>query len=277
MNTSPVFRWLGIAGIELGSEDQVLVIDPYFTRIPFWRQWFGSVHPNSALVRKMLPVCHYVLVTHAHWDHLMDVPEVANYTGAVVFGSHNTCKLLGILGVPYEQVREIRDGDKLTFGPFEARVFQSEHKKAPGFLPGKISPNLRPPLRARDYRMDYCFSFLISAKGRTLLTDPGEHPKQVETADILLISPHYDFAYLQSLLHQARPKVVIPNHWDDIWRSLSKPIRPMIKPPTWSFPLLKRIDLLQFKRTIQQIDPNIQVLVPEMFAAYSLYDVLSIT
>jgi L-ascorbate metabolism protein UlaG (beta-lactamase superfamily) len=276
MNTSPMFRWLGIAGIELRLDDQVLVIDPYFTRIPFWQQWFGSVRPNSALISEMLRACNYILVTHAHWDHLMDVPEVAEFTGAIAFGSFNTCQLLRVLAVPDDQVREVRSGDKLTLGPFEARAFLSQHKKAPGFLPGRISSNLRPPLRARDYRMDCCFSFMISVGDCTLLTDPGEHPDQVESADVLLVSPHHDLAYLQPLLKRIHPKVVIPNHWDDIWRPLSKPVRPMIKPPTRSFPPIKRTSLLQFKQTVEQIDPAIRVFIPEMFTLYSLYDIMGI-
>jgi L-ascorbate metabolism protein UlaG (beta-lactamase superfamily) len=276
MNTSLMFRWLGIAGIELRLDDQVLVIDPYFTRIPFWQQWFGRVRPNSALIREMLPTCNYILVTHAHWDHLMDVPEVANFTGAVVFGSYNTCQLLRILGVPSQQVQEIQSGNKLTLGPFGASVFLSEHKPAPGFLPGRISSNLRPPLRARDYRMDCCFSFLISTRNCILLTDPGERSDQAESADVLLVSPHHDFAYLQPLLQRAHPKVVIPNHWDDIWRPLPKPVRPMTKPPTLSFPPIKRISLLQFKQAIEQIDPTIQVFIPEMLTPYNLYDIIGI-
>jgi L-ascorbate metabolism protein UlaG (beta-lactamase superfamily) len=176
MLASLMFRWLGIAGIELRMDDQILVVDPYFTRIPFWQQWFGSIRPNSALVRQMLPACNYVLVTHAHWDHLMGVHDVANFTGAGVFGSANTCRLLALLGVPKEQVREIREGAKLVLGTFEVEVFLSEHKAAPGFFLGKIPSKLRPPLRARDYRMDSCFSFRIATRNCTLLTDPGEHP-----------------------------------------------------------------------------------------------------
>jgi hypothetical protein len=75
---------------------------------------------------------------------------------------------------------------------------------------------------------------------------------------------------LESLLRHMHPKIIIPNHWDDIWSPLSTPIRPMIRPPTWSFPPIKRIDLAQFKQTVEQIDPAIQVFIPEMFVSYDL-------
>ncbi len=274
MNASPTFRWLGIAGLELGVEDQVLVIDPYFTRIPFWRQWIGRIELNRPLVREKLPVCTHLLVTHAHWDHLMDVPEVANSTGARVYGSANTCQLLRLLGVPGEQVQEIRSGDRLDLSPFEVKVFASEHMKVPWFSPGPIAHNLRPPLRARDYRMDCGFSFLISVGDRVLLTDPGERPDRVERADLLLVSPFHNLVYLRSLLPRVHPRVVIPNHWDDLWRPLSKPLRPMIRPPVWSLPPIQRVNLPNFKRTIEQVDPTFRVLIPEIFTFYKLSDIL---
>jgi len=274
MNASPTFRWLGIAGLELGGDDQVLAIDPYFTRIPFWRQWIGRIEPDRALVREKIPVCRHVLVTHAHWDHLMDVPEVANSTGASVYGSANTCQLLRLLGVPGERVHEIRSGDSLNLGPFKVKVLPSEHMKVPWFSPGPITQDLRPPLRARDYRMDSCFSFLISVGNRVLLTDPGERPDPVATADILLVSPYHDNAYLRSLLPRVNPKVVIPNHWDDLWRPLSKPVRPMMGPPSWSFPPVQRVNLSHFKQAVEQLDTTVRVLIPEMFTVYELADIM---
>jgi L-ascorbate metabolism protein UlaG (beta-lactamase superfamily) len=44
------FRWLGTAGIELVVNDQVLLIDPYFTRLPVWKLVSGRVRPNRALI-----------------------------------------------------------------------------------------------------------------------------------------------------------------------------------------------------------------------------------
>ncbi len=50
------------------------------------------------------PRCDFVLVTHAHWDHLMDVPDVVLNTGATALGSANTCQLLALLGVAPEPI-----------------------------------------------------------------------------------------------------------------------------------------------------------------------------
>src|SRR5512137_2297982 len=103
-------RWLGVAGIELRLNGQTLAIDPYFTRAPL-RRMLERMHPDRRLVAGQLPRCDYVLVTHPHYDHLADVPEVVRNTGATALGSANACRLLAALGVPAQQVRQIGAGD----------------------------------------------------------------------------------------------------------------------------------------------------------------------
>ncbi len=81
------FRWLGVAGIELRVNEQILALDPFLTRPPFRRMWFGRVRSDSALVVTTIPQCNVILITHAHHDHLMDVPEIIQQTGATAYGA----------------------------------------------------------------------------------------------------------------------------------------------------------------------------------------------
>src|SRR6476469_5100817 len=118
MHNSVSFRWLGVAGVELTANGRTLVVDPFFSRPPFMRFLFGRIEPNRRLVQEKVISCDYVLVSHAHWDHIMDVPEVALHTGALAFGSQNTCRLLALLGVPEKQVRLIRAEDVLNLDGF---------------------------------------------------------------------------------------------------------------------------------------------------------------
>ncbi len=275
MTSSPSFRWLGVAGVELTWQDRILAVDPYFTRISFMRQWFGRVLPDASLVKSHLPACDYLLVTHAHYDHLMDVPVAAQTTGASVYGSPNTCRLLGVLGVPDRQVHEIRGGGVFVCEPYGIRVVSSDHIRVPLFSSGSLRTNLQPPLRARDYRMDVSLSFQIRLGDVTLLTDPGAHPQGAPQADILLVNPHYDARHLRSLQQRVQPRLVIPNHWDDMWAPLSQPQRSWFTPPNRSTPWLKRINLAELQRSVHQFDPAIRVLVPERFAPYDLYDILN--
>ena len=270
MGAHTLFRWLGAAGIELQSAGQVLAIDPYFTRLPFRRQLFGRVAPDGALVATHMPRCDVVLVTHAHYDHLLDVPEVARNTGARVYGSGNTCGLLRALGVPEGQIRQVGAGDALSLGAFQVQVLPAVHRRTPGFGPGRLSSDLRPPLRARDYRMDSALSFLIAAQDVRLLTDPGGPLHVEQPVDLLLLAPHLGPGRYGPILCAAHPKTVIPSHWDDFWRPLSKPLRPMLCPPRWALPPLRRVNLAAFCKGVEQIVPGTVVFVPEVLRVYDV-------
>jgi hypothetical protein len=232
--------------------------------------WFGRVRPNKELIAEKIRRCDFVLVTHAHFDHIMDVPDVVQNTGAAVWGSPNSCRLLSVCGVPQDKIHEIEVGDEFTLGDFHIEVRRCHHVELPGFLSGTVSPVLKPPLRVRDYRMDDYFSFRISAQGLRLLTDPGSCPGEAAPADAVFVIPFQDRGYYETLLRVVKPKVIIPYHFDDHFRSLSKPFRACFKPPRWEFPPLQRMSVTELKQMIERISPGTKVLIPEAFRAYDL-------
>ncbi len=269
-------RWLGVAGIELRANEQILVIDPFVTRPPFRRMWWGRVRSDSDLAAATVPNGDFVLVTHAHWDHVMDVPAVIEQTKAIAYGSPNTCQLLAILGVPEEYLYEIKVGDQLTLGTFEVAIFPAEHGLVMGrpFATGSLARNLRPPLRMRDYRMDVCFSFLIEVGGLRFLDWSSEQIHLAPLADVLFVKPFREQAYYEALLGVVQPGVVIPIHWDDFMRPLTQPLRPMLKPPRMAFPPFARVDLTAFSQLIKRITPQTQMFLPEIFHIYELSEFL---
>lgn len=46
-----IWRWLGLAGIELSTRGQVLVIDPCLSRFPLYRMWLGRLETGGAIRR----------------------------------------------------------------------------------------------------------------------------------------------------------------------------------------------------------------------------------
>lgn len=270
MDTRLTFRWLGVAGIELSLDGQVLAIDPFFSRFPLRRACFGRVSPDRALVAASMPRCDFVLVTHAHWDHVLDVPELVRLTGALALGSANTYRLLSLSGVPCPRLRRIGVGDRLALGRFRVRVLPNEHGTVLGrqVLSGPLRPHLQPPLRARDYRSDSCFGFLVEAGGCRLLRWGSNLAERAPTADVLFIGVHGPPALLKPLLEAVRPRVVIPIHWDDFFRPLSQPLRPMLASPQLALPPLQRVDLGEFRRTVQRLAPRARMLIPEIFEPY---------
>jgi L-ascorbate metabolism protein UlaG (beta-lactamase superfamily) len=255
-------RWLGVAGIEIVSDKQTLLIDPYLSRAPIWKSYLGRIQPDPQAIDK-IQRADLILVTHSHFDHLLDVPEIVNRTGARVYGSQNTCKLLTTLGVPPEWVKVIKPGGSLSLGEFSARAFPFEHARVPGYGCGPLPHNLTTPLHARDYRMDYGLCYRIEADGVSFLTDPGYQPDVNVPTSVLLTQPYHDEAYYREMLPLIQPKTVIPIHWDNLFSHGYS--RPYFQPPAFRWPPVRRIDLEEFKAMIQKISPSITVLIPKRF------------
>ena len=263
-------RWLGVAGLEFGFDGHVLLVDPYLTRIPFWRMWVGRPAPAHDLLARHFGQVDDILITHPHFDHLLDVPEIAQRSHARVAASHNGCRLLEAAGLPAAQVRELHADDVLHLGPFQVEVRHAQHGLAPGFGAGELPPHLHAPLRARDYRMDVDFSFLIHVAGLHILTDPGEDWQDAARADVLFVSAARSRAYYEQVLQRVQPRLVMPLHWDNLFRPLSAPLLPYFGLPHPAWPPLRRINLSSFERMVTEIQPATRMSVPELLKPFCL-------
>jgi L-ascorbate metabolism protein UlaG (beta-lactamase superfamily) len=256
---SLTFRWLGVAGVELKADGQVLALDPFFTR-PSITRMLVPVRPDPSLAVEKLPECNVVLVTHPHYDHLLDVPEVLRHTGAVAYGSANTCQLLRMLGVPEVQVKEVGVGDTLSLGAFKVEVINGQHSSIPfGWVfNGKIRPGLLPPLRVQDYRMDICLGFCITVMGMRVLICAAEP----QPAQVLFAVAQESRKYYLRLFKGVQPHTFIPIHWDNFTRPLNKPLRRFARPGR-----MRLWDLVMLAR---QTEPWVNVIIPEIFREYTL-------
>lgn len=263
-----IFRWLGTGGLWFAVQDQILVVDPYLSRVPLNALWRGPLHPDPETVTALIPRCDHILVTHAHFDHILDVPALVAHAGATAYGSVNTCRLLAACGVTNAQRLEI--GHTVTMGPFQVEVQRAYHVPIPGFGPGTLPARLQPPFRARQYRMDGLYSYRLSIGDLRVLTDPGTHPDMALAADVVFVHPGTDHRYFEELVERVEPALVVPYHWDNFFRPLSQPVKPMLQPPRWTWPPIKRVDLAAFCQLMHTIDPGIQVFVPEVMQAYHL-------
>jgi hypothetical protein len=253
------FRWLGVAGVEFKAGNQVLAIDPFFSR-PAKLQLLRPLQPDIAQVTRRLSHCNFVLVTHSHYDHLMDVPAVLSHTGARAFGSANTCQLLHLLGVAEAQVSQVQIGDHLNLGAFQVEVMRGRHSWIPfgRFFNGSLRAGLKPPLRIQDYRMDVCLGYYIASMGIQVLVCAAEP----QPAQVLLAVAQEPRQYYIRLFQETRPSIFIPIHWDDFTRSLDKSLHRLHRPG--------RLPLWQITRLARQMLPRTRVLIPELFREYTL-------
>ena len=260
MNESIRYQWLGGAGVLLESQSWVLAVDPFFARPGFGSLFFGRPQSNKELGKRLIPRCDFILVTHSHYDHLMDVPVLAKRTGALVLGSSNTCQICETLGVAKNQIRIIQEGDVLEFDQLCVEVLGSYHGPTPlDFIlnrPLHEKPHI--PLRLMDYRKDHCFGFLVHADGQRFLF--GTEPRE---ADCWFFYPMYTRIEDLTALGESCPKVLVPIHWDDMFRPLDKGIRPGWELPHWKPPFLYRTDLDKFLDEVHNKLPGVEIQVPE--------------
>ena len=68
-------KYNGHANILLKKDDMTILIDPFFTGNPV-----NKVNPNEIQ-------CNYILVSHAHFDHIGDAIEIVKRTGATIIST----------------------------------------------------------------------------------------------------------------------------------------------------------------------------------------------
>jgi L-ascorbate metabolism protein UlaG (beta-lactamase superfamily) len=266
------YRWLGTAGIELESRGERILIDPYLSRFPFWYTVFGKPAPKQDLVARYLDRARAVLVSHAHFDHLLDVSAVCREFGAMAYGSPNTCAILRAHGIAPERIKNVKPGDVLSSGPFEIRFYAGEHGRMMGLLPymGKLPVRINPPLRLSEYRMDSMLSFHIRSAGGSILIWNGSTPHAAPRADVLFYCPLWGAHRCAEIATAAQVRVVVPVHWDDFFSPLDRPLHPLVAPPGWRSPRIRRMDPHAFANSMRELLPDVQVCVPEIFKTVSL-------
>lgn len=92
--------WFGTAGFRIENGEHTLLIDPYLTRN---RRAF----PKQALKPSDIPRADLILITHGHFDHIFDVPEIASKTNATVYCGRGVDQTLILRVCPYKLVRRI--------------------------------------------------------------------------------------------------------------------------------------------------------------------------
>jgi L-ascorbate metabolism protein UlaG (beta-lactamase superfamily) len=258
------FRWLGTAGIELEFRDERILIDPYLSRFPMRYCLFGRPSPRQDPIKRHLLPARAVLVSHAHFDHLLDVPIICREFGTTAYGSPNTSAILRAHGIPEGRIRTIKAGDSFTEGSFEIGIFPGRHGRMAGLLPytGPLPERLTPPLRLSDYRMDAMFSFLIQTNGASFLVWNGPAESGIPEADVLIFCPLWGDGECAQAARAAKAKVVVPIHWDDFFSPLDRPIRPLIVPPGWKSPWIRRMDPVSVAKSVKRLLPDVKVVIP---------------
>ena len=233
-------RWLGTAGFAIEHQAHVLLVDPYVTRASLARCVAAPLQPDRNAIRRFVPRADAIVAGHTHFDHVLDVPDIARATGARVFGSRSAATLCVARGVPSSQVEivETEPGQGLAereVGPFRLRFVPSAHSRlllgrVPA--PGEIADCTDIPMRAEAYRCGAVFGVEIRVAGRTIyhlgsaeLIDERVPVKNVDLLLLCVAGWTSSSRLPERVAHRLAPAAILLSHWDDFLRPLDQPLR----------------------------------------------------
>lgn len=261
-----------------------LWLDPYFSRIRYAGKAFGTsvapvspgderpvyglndpLYPDVACIDAHVDRADYIVISHAHFNHCMDVPHIARKTGALVLGSRSACAVARANGVDRQQLLGVRGGEDYDFGPLSIRVVPSLHSPLNDkryFEPLEIPDDIQAPLRLVDYVEGGTLAYYVRFGAHRILMFGSMNYIERELfglePTIVLVAAGrarlHIHDYTERLLSRLNhPPVVVATHWD-------------IQTAPYGGP--QELALAQadtFVDEVRRCSPRAQVLVPRHF------------
>jgi L-ascorbate metabolism protein UlaG (beta-lactamase superfamily) len=284
-NSQVTLTYLGTAGWQIANGNTILLVDPYFSR---WRirasapgmpgdkedandhrhiyVYEEPMPSDTAAIDAHVTRADYILITHAHFDHVMDVPYIAKKTGAQVIGNLNATNLMLANKIPETQLITVKGGEDYEFGKFSVRVIPSLHSALNHkhyFDPDPIPPEIKLPLARSQYGEGGTLAYLIRIGGHEILVFGTNNfiERELEglRPDVVMIGPHGDeiHEYAPRLMHVlGNPALVLPTHWDNFFRTFDVP--------------QDTSSADKFLADVRRVSPSTKTMVPKYFEPISL-------
>ncbi|GAA2774947.1 MBL fold metallo-hydrolase [Streptomyces showdoensis] len=239
-------QWLGVAGWELRFGDARLLFDPYLSRMPF-QSPDGSVDPSLPLrldpkavtavaERNLAGPPDLILVSHGHFDHLADVPQLLGHPDWAGHRIRTLCDetadhLLAAMGAPDRRLADVirvRGGEHLRFPGFTVEVLRSLHSQFSDhgyFAPGTHVGRPRTPRTLGDlvegatlaYQVSFDDGPSVYLSGTSNLAERELTGLRPDIAVVGMTSHSAVHRYPQRLLGVlGDPPLLLPSHHDDM-------------------------------------------------------------
>jgi len=231
-------EWLGVAGYRLSFEGETLYIDPFLSRVPFASVFRRApALANPALHDRYLSPhgrVAGVLVGHTHFDHAIDVPEIARRHGCSAYGSSSLARLMRLHGLG-ELAVEVSAHHPYELGPFKVTFVPSLHSKLLLGLAvpfdGELTCEHLDALSPAAYRCGQVWGIHIEVAGVSFyhqgsanLVDDAICHRGVDVFLAGIAGRSFTRDYWQRILTRLEPRTVVASHFDDFFRPLEGPM-----------------------------------------------------
>ncbi|WP_151869804.1 MULTISPECIES: MBL fold metallo-hydrolase [Acinetobacter] len=264
-------KYLGTAGFILSDASRTLVLDPFVSRPSLWQTFTQPLLSDPAVVKRYIPDADEVLIGHAHYDHILDAPELCKQTGARLIGSEASLMYGRSAGLPEQQMQATQGREVIECGKWQIIGLPSIHGKAlfgrvP--LPGDmIEPAPYPP-KFHQLRHGLVLNWWIDTGQLRIVhidsADFIEQELQGKQADIVClcaIGRKYRPNYVKDVVRLLKPKYIIPCHWDSM-------VTPIDAPPQ----LLPGVNIAEFIEEIKAcgVIPLFMPILGELYFEQSI-------
>ncbi|MET0910782.1 MAG: MBL fold metallo-hydrolase [Ilumatobacteraceae bacterium] len=112
--------WYGCATFRLRAGATTIFLDAYIDRAP------GA--PGTGLTADDIDECDWIVIGHAHFDHLYGAERIMARTSATLIGSYETVRVMEAAGVPVERMICVAGGERIRLADdITVSVLPSQH------------------------------------------------------------------------------------------------------------------------------------------------------
>jgi L-ascorbate metabolism protein UlaG (beta-lactamase superfamily) len=112
--------WYGCATFRLRTAGLTVFLDAYIDR--------ADGAPGTGLTADDVDECDWIVIGHAHFDHLWGAERIMARTGATLIGSYETVRVMEAAGVPLERMICVAGGERIRLSDdVTVSVLPSQH------------------------------------------------------------------------------------------------------------------------------------------------------